>query len=228
MTFLRELERAGAIAWKDIVTERRTKANFNAIVFLAVLMLLMFGFALGPDAGALRSAAGGLIWMAILFSGILAFNRSYELELQCDALEVLLMYPGDRWPIFAGKVLANFVFVLAVLVVVLPLAAVLYHVPLGYALGGVVLVTLLGSIGFVTLGTLYGALASRSRAREVLLPLLLFPMLVPVLIAATKATTALLNGMPVSESGAWIRMLLAFDAVFITASLLVFDDVIGV
>lgn len=228
MTFARELERAGAIAWKDLVTERRTKANFNAIVFLAVLMLLMFGFALGPDAGALRAAAGGLVWLAILFSGNLAFNRSYEIELQCDALEVLLMYPGERWPIFVGKLLANFVFVLAVLLVVLPLAAVLYHVPLGSALGGIILVTLLGSVGFVTLGTLYGALASRSRAREVLLPLLLFPMLVPVLIAATKSTTALLGGAPIAEIGAWVRMLLAFDAVFVTASLLVFDDVIGV
>lgn len=228
MRVTRELERAGAIAWKDLVTERRTKANFNAIVFLAVLMLLMFGFALGPDAAALRAAAGGLIWLAVLFSGILAFNRSYELELQSDALEVLLMYPGARWPIFVGKLIANYVFVLAVLVVVLPLAAVLYHVPLGDALGGVVLVTMLGSVGFVTLGTLYGALASRSRAREVLLPLLLFPMLVPVLIAATKATTALLGGLPFAESGAWLRMLLAFDAVFVTASLLVFDDVIGV
>lgn len=228
MKFTRELRRAGAIAWKDLVTERRTKANFNAIVFLAVLMLLMFGFALGPDTAALRAAAGGLIWLAVLFAGILAFNRSYELELQSDALEVLLMYPGDRWPIFVGKLIANYVFVLAVVVVVLPLAAVLYHVPLGTALGGVVLVTMLGSVGFVTLGTLYGALASRSRAREVLLPLLLFPMLVPVLIAATKATTALLGGLPFSESGAWLRMLLAFDAVFVTASLLVFDDVIGV
>lgn len=228
MKFTRELERAGAIAWKDLVTERRTKANFNAIVFLAVLMLLMFGFALGPDAGALRAAAGGLLWLAILFSGVLAFNRSYEIELQCDALEVLLMYPGDRWPIFVGKLIANYIFVLAVLLVVLPLAAVLYHVPLGDALGGVVLITMLGSIGFVTLGTLYGALASRSRAREVLLPLLLFPMLVPVLIAATKATTALLGGLPLAESTAWFRMLLAFDAVFVTASLLVFDDVIGV
>ncbi len=228
MTFARELERAGAIAWKDLVTERRTKANFNAIVFLAVLMLLMFGFALGPDAAALRAAAGGLLWLAILFAGNLAFNRSYEIELQSEALDVLLMYPGERWPIFVGKLLANFVFVLAVLLVVLPLAAVLYHVPLGSALGGIVLVTMLGSIGFVTLGTLYGALASRSRAREVLLPLLLFPMLVPVLIAATKATTALLGGAPLGEVAAWVRMLLAFDAVFVTASLLVFDDVIGV
>ena len=125
MSARHELSRLRAIAWKDLLSERRSQANFNAVLFLALLMLLLFGFALGPDASALRAAAGGVLWLAVLFSGVLAFNRSYQLELDNDALEALLLYPGERWPIFAGKVLANLAFVLLVELIVVPLAAVL-------------------------------------------------------------------------------------------------------
>ena len=228
MSARHELSRLRAIAWKDLLSERRSQANFNAVLFLALLMLLLFGFALGPDASALRAAAGGVLWLAVLFSGVLAFNRSYQLELDNDALEALLLYPGERWPIFAGKVLANLAFVLLVELIVVPLAAVLYHVPLGRAMPGLALVLFLGTVGFVTLGTFYAALASRSRAREVLLPLLLFPMLVPVLLAAMEATRALLGGNAMGDAGAWARLLAAFDLIFLVASFLVFDSVIEV
>src|SRR5687768_13752598 len=124
----RDLRRVWAVAWKDLTTEWRTKANFNAVVFLAVLILLLFGFALGPDAEALRSAAAGVLWLAILFSGIMAFNRSYQLELESGALESLLLYPGGRWVLFAGKVVANLAFVLLMEAIVAPAAGVLYHV----------------------------------------------------------------------------------------------------
>jgi heme exporter protein B len=223
----RELGRARAVAWKDLRTERRTMANFNAVLFLAVLMLLLFGFALGPDAQGLRDAAGGVIWLAILFSGVLAFNRSYQIELDDNALETLLLYPGARWPIFAGKLVANLTFVVAVELVVVPLAAVLFHVVLTPALLSIAAVLLLGTFGFVTLGTFYAAVASRTRAREVLLPLLLLPMVVPVLIAAAKATTALTMGDVMGESTSWLRLLIAFDVIFFTASLLTYDAVIG-
>ena len=101
-----EMSRMRAVAWKDLTAERRSKSNLNGVVFLAVMMLVLFGFALGPDAEALRSAAAGVLWLTILFSGVLAFNRSYQLELEGDALETLLLYPGERWPIFLGKLVA--------------------------------------------------------------------------------------------------------------------------
>lgn len=228
MSVLRvELTRAWAVAWKDLSAERRSKANLNAVMFLAALMLLMFGFALGPDARALRDAAGGMLWLAICFSGVLAFHRSYQQELDNGALDVLLSYPGARWPIFGGKVAANLLFVLIVEAVITPLAAVLYQSPLNgrvFALGSVLF---LGTVGFVTLGTFYAALASRSRARDVLLPLLLFPMLVPVLIAAAKATTALLAGDALGDAGTWIRLLAAFDVVFLAGTFALFEQVIG-
>lgn len=223
-----DLRRVRAIIWKDLATERRSKAGFNAVAFLGVLILLLFGFALGPDAEALRNAASGALWLAILFSGVLAFNRSYQLELDGGALEPLLLYPAPRWTIFAGKFVANLLFVLLVEVIVVPVAIILFQVKslTGWIPTAGVLV--LGSIGFVALGTFYASMASRSRAREVLLPLLLFPMLVPVLLAASEASSSLLAGNPMQDAGAWVRLLAAFDVIFVVASFLAFDHVIEV
>jgi heme exporter protein B len=195
MSFRAELTRRGAVAWKDLTTERRSKANFNAVVFLAALMLLMFGFALGPDTATLRASAAGILWLTVLFSGNLAFHRSYQVELeggragdaaplpgrpQLDLPGEAAGQPGLRAPGGGGAGPAG-------------------HHPLRHPLTGhwvLVLVVFLGTFGFVTLGTFYASMASRSRAREVLLPLLLFPMLVPVLVAAVEGTASLLAGDP--------------------------------
>ena len=222
----RELSRVAAIVWKDLTAERRAKANFNAVVFLAGLMLLLFGFALGPDAEALRNAAGGVLWLTVLFGGVLGFNRSYDQELQNGALETLLLYPGDRRSIFLGKFLANLVFLLLVEMILLPATALLFGADLARALPRLLLVVLLGTVGFVALGTFYASMASRLRAREVLLPLLLFPMLVPLLVAAVEATSALLVGDPMGQAGAWLRLLIVFDVIFFTAAYLAFAHVI--
>lgn len=221
-----EVYRATALAMKDLRTERRTKANFNAVVFLAALMLLLFGFALGPDAEALRAAAPGVLWLTVLFSGVQAFHRSYEIELESGALEALLLYPGSRKSIFVGKLIANLVFVLLMEAVVVPVAAVLYTLPLAPVIPGLALILFLGTLGFVTLGTFYGAMASRLRAREVLLPLLLFPMLIPVLVASVEATASLMAGDVMGDMGSWIKLLVAFDVIFLFASLLTFESIV--
>lgn len=222
----RELDRVAAIVRKDLAAERRSKANFNSVVFLAVLTLLLFGFSLGPDPQALREIGGGVIWLTILFSGVLAFHRSYQLELENGAIDVLLLYPGDRRSIFVGKLTANLIFVGLVQAVMLPVAALLYDVPLFAAPWRLALVLGLGTLGFVTLGTFYAAMASRLRAREVLLPLMLFPMLIPLLVAAVLATGALLDGDPMGQSGAWIRLLVVFDVIFGVAAFFAFEHVI--
>lgn len=222
----RELSRAGAVAWKDLTTERRTKATFNSVVFLAMLTLLLFGFALGPDTSALREAAAGVLWLTVLFSGVLAFNQSYQHELEGGALEALLLYPGDRRAIFIGKLGANLVFVLLVLLLIVPMAAILFDLPLLRPFPGLAGVFALGTLGFVTLGTFYAAMASRVRAREVLLPLLLFPMLVPLLVGAVAATRALLAGDVMGDAGSWMRLLAAYDLIFLVASLLAFEYIV--
>ncbi len=221
-----ETGRVAAILWKDITVEWRARANFNAIAFLAGLILLLFGFALGPDADALRAAAAGAIWLTVLFSGVLSFNRAYEQELENGALDTLLLYPGDRRSLFLGKLLANLIFVLLVEVIMVPAAGILYDLPLwGVVLPLAVIVTL-GTVGFVTLGTFYSAMASRIRAREVMLPLLLFPMLVPLLVGAVEATRDALNGNIMGNMGGWIKLLVVFDVIFLLAALLAFQHVI--
>ena len=226
MPWRQEIARARVVAWKDLTAERRTKANFTAVVFFAILMLLLFGFALGPDAAGLRAAAAGVLWLTVLFAGVLTFNRSYQLELENGALEALLLYPAARWTVFIGKLAANLVFVLLVEAIILPAATLLYGLPLRGSLLPLLGVLLLGTLGFVTLGTFYAAMASRVRAREVLLPLLLFPMLVPVLVGSVEATAALLGGDVMGDSRAWMRLLAAFDLIFFVAAVLAFDKVI--
>ncbi len=226
MSWTHEARRVRAIIWKDFTSERRTKANFNAVVFLAVLTLILFGFAMGPDTEALRDMAGGVIWLTILFSGVLAFNRSYEQELEGGAMDTLLLYPGQRRSIFLGKVIANLAFVLLVEVVMVPLATILYDLEMWRVAGQLAGILILGTIGFVTLGTFYAAMASRIRAREVMLPLLLFPMLIPLLVGAVEATTAMLSGDVMGDSRVWVRLLIIFDTMFIVICLWAFDFVI--
>ncbi len=228
MAFSDDWRRVKAIAMKDLRTERRSKAGFNSVAAMGVTILVLFGFALGPDAQSLRDAAAGALWLAVLFAGVLSFNRSYQVELESDALEPLLLYPGARWTIFSGKLLANLMFIGLMLVIVVPIGLVLFQVPVPAAWAKLLLVLLLGVIGMVSLGTFYAAIASRSRAREVLLPLLLFPMLVPVLLAAMEASKALLVGDLMHEAGLWIRLLVAFDVIFVVATHLAFEHVIEV
>lgn len=226
MAWRDDWRRVRAIARKDLTTELRAKAGFNSVASLGVTILILLGLALGPDAEALRNAAVGAVWLATLFSGVLAFNRSFQVELESGALEPLLQYPGPRWTIFAGKLLGNIMFLTLMVAIVVVAGVVLFGVRIPADWPSLIGVLALGMVGLVVLGTFYASMASRSRAREVLLPLLLFPMLVPVLIAATTASKALLGADVMHEAGAWIRLLVAYDLVFLTATFIAFEHVI--
>lgn len=226
MAWRDDWRRVRAIARKDVTTELRAKAGFNSVASLGVTILVLLGLALGPDAEALRNAAVGAVWLATLFSGVLAFNRSFQVELESGALEPLLQYPGPRWTIFAGKLLGNLIFLTLMVGIVVPVGVVLFGVEIPARWPSLLGVLMLGVVGLVVLGTFYASMASRSRAREVLLPLLLFPMLVPVLLAATTASKALLGADVMHEAGAWIRLLVAYDLVFLTATFIAFEHVI--
>jgi len=226
MAWRDDWRRVRAIARKDVTTELRAKAGFNSVASLGVTILILLGLALGPDAQALRNAAVGAVWLATLFSGVLAFNRSFQVELESGALEPLLQYPGPRWTIFAGKLLGNLMFMTLMVAIVVAAGVVLFGVRIPAGWPSLLGVFALGVIGLVVLGTFYASMASRSRAREVLLPLLLFPMLVPVLLAATTASKALLGEDLMHEAGAWIRLLAAYDLVFLIATFIAFEHVI--
>ncbi|MGI8618932.1 MAG: heme exporter protein CcmB [Gemmatimonadaceae bacterium] len=226
MAWRDDWRRVRAIARKDVTTELRAKAGFNSVVSLGVTILILLGLALGPDAQALRDAAVGAVWLALLFSGVLAFNRSFQVELETGALESLLQYPGPRWTIFAGKLLGNLIFLSLMAAIVVGVGIVLFSVRIPSRWPGLLGVLALGLLGLVVLGTFYASMASRSRAREVLLPLLLFPMLVPVLVAATTASKALLGADLMHDAGAWIRLLAAYDLIFLIATFIAFEHVI--
>jgi heme exporter protein B len=226
MSARNDWRRVRSIAKKDLTTELRAKAGFNGVASLAVTILVLLGLALGPDTQALRNAAVGAVWLATLFSGVLAFNRSFQVELESGALEPLLLYPGPRWPIFAGKLIGNLIFVSLMVGIAMTVGIVLFGIDIPARWPTLLGVTALGIVGLVVLGTFYASMASRSRAREVLLPLLLFPMLVPVLLAATTASKALLGGDVMHEAGAWIRLLVGFDLVFLIATFIAFEHVI--
>jgi heme exporter protein B len=228
MAFRDDVRRIKAIVWKDLTTERRSKAGFNSVVSLGVTILVLFGLALGPDAQMLRDAAPGALWLAVLFAGVLAFNRSYQVELDGGALESLLLYPGSRSAIFAGKLIANLIFVALMLVIVVAVGLVLFGVRVPAQWPSLLGLMLLGVVGIVALGTFYAAMSSRSRAREVLLPLLLYPMLIPVLLAAMMATKLFLSGDLMNELGTWVSLLGAFDVIFLVATFLAFEYVIEV
>ena len=226
MAWRDDWRRVRAIARKDVTTELRAKAGFNSVASLGVTILILLGLALGPDAQALRNAAVGAVWLAALFSGVLAFNRSFQMELESGALEPLLQYPGPRWTIFAGKLLGNLIFLTLMVAISVVAGVVLFGVPIPAGWPSLLGVFALGVVGLVVLGTFYASMASRSRAREVLLPLLLFPMLVPVLLAATTASKALLGDDLMHEAGVWIRLLAAYDLVFLMATFIAFEHVI--
>jgi heme exporter protein B len=230
----REWQRAWAVARKDLLIERRAKAAFNAMAFFAGLVLLTFGFALGPDVPAgearqgtlLQALAPGLIWVTILFAGVLALDRSFQVELERGGLDALRLYPGDRKAIYLGKLIANVTIMLIMEALVCPFAGILYSLDLWTRLPGLAGVAILTTTGFAAMGTFYAALTANLRARQVLLPLLMFPVLIPVILAAVKATTLVLHGDPMGELGSWVKLLGAVDILFLTTCLLVFEYVL--
>jgi heme exporter protein B len=206
-----------AIARKDALSELRGRQASGSTLFFAALVLLLFGFALGPDSRRLTEAAPGLLWLAIVFGGLLTVARLHQLEVDDGAMEQLALYPVDRRAIYAGKALAGAIAMLALGAVLLPVVAILYSIPIGASLLPLVITVALGAIGFAAVGTAYAGLTVRMRAREVMLPLLMLPIVAPLLLAAVKATTAALTGDPFGELGAWLQLLAGFDIVMLVA-----------
>jgi len=219
-------EQTWAVFRKDLLLEMRSRVNFNAMLFFAGTVLLIFSFALGPDQARLYGASGGILWLAFVFAGILAFGRSYQLEAENNAFEGLLLIAQNRSAIYLGKMLGTVTVMLLIELVVLPLMAVLYNLParlpIGESIPLLLLIGVMGTVGFASIGALYGALAMSLRAREVLLPLLMLPITVPVLLGAVKATTYVITGN-LADIRVWLELLAAFDVIFVTAGLLIYE-----
>ena len=210
-----------AILWKDVILELRTKDIVVSALVFALLVIVVFSFAITPTPQTVAFVAPGILWISFTFGGVLGLNRSMALERESGGLHALMLAPVSRDLIFFGKMLGTFLFMLLVEVAVFPVFAALFNFSL---LPGLIPVAVLATLAIATIGTLFAAIAANTRSREVMLPLLFFPVVVPVVIAAVEASTAVLQGD--SALDRWIPFLLAFDAVFLVVCPFAFQLVV--
>jgi heme exporter protein B len=214
-----------AVARKDLLLELRSRERVLSMATFAVLVAVVFSFALDPSVRA-REIAGAMIWVTVLFAGTLGMGRAFALEREADALTGVLVSPVDRGALFLGKWLANLAVVLVVEAVIFPVYGLFFGLPYGRSLPALAAVVVLATLGFIALGTLFGAIAAHTRLGETLLPILMLPLLIPVVIFAASATQRLLAGRPVAEISSQLRMLAAFDLVFLFVCTALFGAVL--
>jgi len=213
-----------AIFWKDMLTELRTREIIVSVLVFALLVLVIFSFAFGAEAEVTESIAPGILWVALTFGGIIGLNRTFALEKENSRLEGLMLCPVDHAVIYWGKLAGSFTFMLAVAIVVTPIFLTLFNLPV--FIPELVLIIVLALTGFAAVGTLFSALAVNTRARDIMLPILFLPVVIPVIIAAVKATGLALAGNHWGDMLIWLQIIIVFDIIYLVAATLVFEFVI--
>ena len=213
-----------AILKKDLLQEKRTKETFIPILIFGMLVIVIFGFAVNPAPTVLVSIAPGLVWVAFVLAGFLAANRSLVIEMQEETIDLLLLAPVNRELIYYGKLLATYLLMLFVEILMLPILGILFEISLFTAEFGLIL--LLATFGLAVVGTFFSAISVNTKAREIMLPILFFPMIIPIIICAVASTELVLNGSGVGEIRGWLQMLLIFDIVFFMLAGLCFDFIL--
>ncbi len=212
--------------WKDLLLEIRRRESLLAMFFFGVLLLFVFHFAFDLSRERAAEMAPGLLWLAFLFTGTLGLTQLFQAERENHCLDALLLCPMDRGAFYLAKVFFNLLLMLLVELVVFPLFWVLFNLELWSLIPSLFLVTFLGTIGFCVLGTLFSAVTLRAHARELLLPLILFPLMIPVILATIRGMEIILRTGAFQEALPWLRLLIGFDVIFITAGFLIFEWVI--
>lgn len=218
------LRAVGAVVWKDLLAEYRSRELLGAMLVFALLVILIFNFALELDIRTRETVASGVLWVTFAFAGTLGLNRSMGVEKDRGCLDGLLLAPVDRSAIYFGKVLGNLIFMTIVEAIVLPTFSVLYNLNLINA--GLIMVVVLGSIGYAAVGTLLSSMAVQARTRDILLPILLFPVSIPLLLAAVKASNGFLQNLEMVDIMPWLNILLVYDVIFIAVAFMLFDFVV--
>ncbi|HEX9075022.1 MAG TPA: heme exporter protein CcmB [Anaerolineae bacterium] len=221
---MKYLRQVFAIVQKDIATELRTKENLSAMVVFSLLVLVIFNFAFELQGVDITVLGAGVLWVAFTFSGILGLGRSFAAEKDKGSLEGLLLSPVDRGAVFIGKALSNLIFITVMEAVTLPLFALLNNAAIPW--WPIIPYIVLGTIGFAAMGTLLGAVAASTKMREVMLPILLFPVSIPLLMAAVKLTGGALQSRDFAEISNWFSILITYDVVFVVVAFLVFEYVV--
>ena len=218
------LRAVGAVIWKDFRTEWRNRESLSAMLVFALMVILIFNFALELDLQAKASSSAGVLWTTFIFAGTIGLNRSLAVEKDRGCLDGLLLAPVDRSVIYFGKAIGNLIFMLIVETIVLPIFSFLYGFNVFQA--GFLGVVILGSIGYSAVGTLLSTMVVQARTRDILLPILLFPLTLPVIIAAVKASQGFFQSLPLEEFLVWVNILVAYDLIFIAVAFMVFDYVL--
>jgi len=213
-----------AILWKDVAIEWRSRQMLSAMIIFALLVILIFNFALELDARSRVNVTAGVLWVTFSFAGTLGLNRSMAIEKEGDALDGLLLAPIDRSAIYFGKLLGNILFMFVVESITLPIYSVLYNVNLFNA--GLLMVIALGTLGYAAVGTLLASMAVQTRTRDLLLPILLFPVAIPLLVAAIRASSAFLSGLELEFIMPSLNLLVAYDLIMLALAYMFFDFVI--
>ena len=218
------LQATFAVFRKDITAELRSREIIFAMMVFSMLVIVIFNFALELDPVTRKKVTSGVLWATFAFAGTLGLNRSMAVEKDRGCLDGLLLAPVDRSAIYFGKVLSNLAFMFLVEAFVLPLYSALYGVNLFNP--GLLLVILLGSVGYTAVGILLASMAVQARTRDVLLPILLFPIAIPVLLSSVKASTGFLNGVEMAEIWPSLNLLIVYDVIFTAVAFMVFDAVV--
>jgi len=218
------IKAVSAVVWKDLQAEFRSRELFSAMLVFSLLIILIFNFALELDLKTRQSVTAGVLWATFAFAGTLGLNRSMAIEKDRGCMDGLLLAPVDRSAIYFGKLISNLAFMLIVEVIVLPVYSVLYNVNLFQP--GLLLVILLGSIGYTAVGTLLAAMSVQTRTRDILLPILLFPVVIPVILSAVKASSGFLDGSEFSDILLPLNLLITYDIIFIAVAFMEFDSVV--
>ncbi|UCG82313.1 MAG: heme exporter protein CcmB [Dehalococcoidia bacterium] len=216
--------KVSAILWKDVLTEFRTRDTFTSVLVFSILVIVIFNFTFDPGSQMFETVAPGVLWVTFTFAGVLSLNRSFARDKEKGCLDGLVLCPADRVALYLGKMLSCLAFMLVVEAIVLPVFAVLFDLPL--YLPKLAVIAVVATIGFAAVGTVFSALVVHTRARELLLPLLFFPIIIPVIIAAVKASELALSAASWSEMTSWLTIIAAFDVIFTVAAALVFDYVL--
>ena len=213
-----------ALLWKDILLELRTKDIIVSVLVFALLVIVIFNFAISPTPQTVTHVAPGILWVAFTFGGVLGLNRSFALEKDGGNIHGLLLTPVGRDTIYFGKMLGNFLFMLIVEIIIFPVFAVLYNFSLLEP--GLIPIAVLATLGISAIGTVFSAMAVNTRSREVMLPVLFFPVVAPVIIAAVEASGAVIRGDGGGDLTRWVSLLAVFDAIFLVISPIAFNFIV--
>ncbi|MBT5793365.1 MAG: ABC transporter permease [Deltaproteobacteria bacterium] len=220
------LNQIAAIVWKDFVTELKTRELLSAMFIFALLVILIFIFSINLSIVKASEVGPGILWVAFLFAGTIGLNRSFMLEKENGCLMGLMLVPADRTTIYFGKLISNLIFLSIMELFILPLFMIFFNIDLLSHLGPLLVVVFLGTLGFCALGTLLSSLSANLKTREIMLPILLYPLLIPIIIGVVRMTGQILDGTELADMMKWVGLTASFDIIYIGVSIMTIDHIL--